>query len=65
MGKKPIATGIRRGCGRLRQNGRIFGSSTWDEQRERIIAIQSELEKHLNSHNLICRRLTEAAGRGY
>jgi len=37
----------------------FLAQTPWDEQRDGIIATQSELEKHLNSHNLICRRLTE------
>jgi len=62
MGKKPIATGILRGpitaegCGRMAE---FLARAPWDEHRDRLITTQSELEKHLNSHNLICRRLTE------
>jgi len=62
MKKKPIATGIPRGpltaegCGRMAE---FLAQAPWDEQRDGLIATQSELEKHLNSHNLICCCLTE------
>jgi len=62
MGKKPIATGIPRGplttegCGRMTE---FLAQAPWDEQRDGLTATQSEREKYLNSHNLICCRLTE------
>jgi len=43
------------GCGNIAE---FLAQAPWDEKRDGLIATQSELEKHLNSHNLICRRLT-------
>jgi len=37
----------------------FLARAPWDEQKDGPIATQSERGKHLNSHNLICRRLTE------
>jgi len=59
--KKPIATGTPRGPLTAEGYGRMaefLAQAPWVEQRDRLITTQSELEKHLNSHNLICRRLT-------
>jgi len=60
-GKKPIGPGIPRGprtaegCGNMAE---FLAQAPWEEQRHWLLATQSELEKHLNSHNFICRRLT-------
>ena len=45
-----------KGCGELAE---FLAQAPWDEQRDRLIATQSELGKHLKSHNLICRHLRE------
>ena len=61
MGQKPIATRIPRGPLMAEGYGRMaefLAQAPWVGQRDRLITTQSELEKHLNSHNLICRRLT-------
>jgi len=43
-------------CGKLAE---FLAQAPWDEQRDGLITTHPELEKHLKSHNLICRRLTE------
>jgi len=59
--KKSMATRKPKGpitveaCGRMAE---ILAQAPWNEQRARLIVTQIELEKHLNSHNLTCRRLT-------
>jgi len=44
------------GCGRVAE---FLAYTPWDEQREELIATQTELAKHLHSHNLICHDLTK------
>jgi len=46
------------GCGRMAE---FLAQAPWDEHRDGLIATQSEREKNLNSHNLICRDTGEAA----
>ena len=59
--KKPTITGKPRGlrtvegCSRL---AKILAQAPWDEQRDRLITTQPELEKHLKSHNLVFHHLT-------
>ena len=36
----------------------FLAQAPWDEKRDGLITIQTELVTHLNSHNLICRHLT-------
>jgi len=53
--EQPKGPLIAEGCGKIAE---FLAQAPWNEQRDRLSATQIELEKHLNSHNSTCRRLT-------